>query len=175
VSRSVPALAVMVVTPRDTGWETELAYSRQHIEGARYEVRDGAIRVTWRRTDVTFGGFGRDDRRSVEPPSLELPKGAAAGTQWRDSYRTGDITVRTQSRVERRDTLQVDGAQVEVLVIDSRSTTSGAHPGTRNEKIWWAPTLGIPVRWDVDMDIGGVFSFRSRTRLELERTTPDRD
>lgn len=49
ISRKVPAEARLVVTPNGVGWEAELSYGRQHIEGARYTLQDGAIQVTWRR------------------------------------------------------------------------------------------------------------------------------
>ncbi len=172
ISRDLPAEARLVITPRDAGWEAELSYSRQHVEAARYMLREGDIRVTWRRTKVTFAGFGRDDRRTVEPASLFLPARPSPGTRWTERYRTGDISVRAQNRILRFERLPVDGKTVEVLVIDSRSTTSGAHPGTRLETLWWSPALGLPVRWDVDMDIGGVFAFQARTTVQLVSAVP---
>lgn len=172
ISRDIPAEALLVVTPRGSGWDAELSYSHQHIETARYELRDGAIRVTWRRTKITFAGFGRDDRRAIDPPSVFLPAGAAPGARWSEAYRTGDISVKGDNRILRAQRVSVDGANVDVLVVASRATTSGPHPGTRTETLWWASTLGLPVRWDVDMDIGGVFAFRARTRLELVSAVP---
>lgn len=174
ISRKVPAEARLVVTPNGVGWEAELSYSRQHIEGARYTLHDGAIQVTWRRTKVTFAGFGRDDRRSAEPPSVFLPAHAAVGTKWSEAYRTGDILVRSDNRVLRAAGVELDGKRVDALVLESRSTTSGAHPGTRIETDWWAPSLGLPIRWDVDTDIGGVFAFHSTTRLVLRSAVPSR-
>ncbi len=172
IGRDLPAEARLVVTPSENGWDAELSYSRQHIETARYEVRDGALRITWRRTKVTFAGFGSDDRRVIDPPSVFLPAGAAPGAHWSEAYRTGDISVQSDNRILRAEHVPVDGANVDVLVVVSRATTSGRHPGTRTETLWWASTLGLPVRWDVDMDIGGVFAFRARIRLELVSAIP---
>jgi hypothetical protein len=174
ISRDTPAEARLVVTSSGSGWEAELSYSRQHIEGARYELRDGAIRVTSRRTKVTFAGFGQDDRRTVDPPSVFLPAGAAPGTQWTEVFHTGDISVSTRNRVLRTEHVTVDGKGLDTLVVESRSTTNGVHPGTRTETLWWAPALGLPVRWDVDMDIGGVFAFRSRISVALLSAIGDR-
>ena len=172
VSRGLPAEARLVVTAHDGGWQAEVSYSRQHIEGARYVLRDGAIRVTWRRTKVTFAGFGRDDRRSVTPPSVFLPVRPEVGANWVEEYRTGDISVRAESRILRRERMTVAGERLETLVLESRSTTSGAHPGIRTETLWWSPALGLPVRWNVDMDIGGVFAFKARSSLVLRATAP---
>lgn len=174
ISRDIPAQALLVVTPRQNGWDAELSYSQQHIEAARYELRDGAIRVTWRRTKVTFAGFGRDDRRAIDPPSVFLPAGAAPGAHWSEAYRTGDISVKTDTRILRGERVTVDGTSIATLVVQSRSTTSGPHPGTRIETLWWAPKIALPLEWDMDMEIGGVFAFRARTRLELVSAIPVR-
>jgi hypothetical protein len=40
--------------------------------------------------------------------------------------------------------------------------------------MWWAPALALPVRWDVNMDIGGVFAFRSRISVTLVSAIPAR-
>jgi hypothetical protein len=174
ISRDVPAEAFLVVTPSPGGWESELSYSRQHIEGVRYVVRDGALLVTSRRTKITFAGFGQDDRRAAEPPSVLLPAGAAPGTKWTENYRTGDISIHNDDRIVRAEAVQVAGKPIKTLVIEYRSTTTGAHPGTRTETTWWAPTLGLPVRSEVEIDIGGVFAFRAKTRLDLVSTVPRR-
>ncbi len=172
VSRELPRDARLVVTSRPDGWEAELAYSRQHVESARYAIRGGQVRIAWRRTKVTFAGFGRDDRRTVDPPSLFLPADLAVGVRWAETYRTGDLRVRSDSRVLRSEVVDVGGTPVDAYVIAIRSLTQGPHPGTRTETLWWAPSLRLPVRWDVDMDIGGTFAFRARSTVRLRRATP---
>lgn len=172
VTRDVSPEARLVVTRRPDGWESELSYSRQHIEGARYALRDGAVRITWRRTKVTFAGFGRDDRRSVEPPSLFVRSDVKVGDRWKETFRTGDLTVRADTRVVRTEAVDVDGRTVPTYVIASSSITEGPHPGTRRETLWWAPSLRLPVRWDVDMDIGGTFTFRTNTSVVLRSVVP---
>lgn len=173
ITRALPAEARLVVTRRDDGWDAELDYSRQHIESMRVARRDGELRVTFRRTKVTFAGFGRDDRRAVEPPSLFLPANPAPGDHWSESYRTGDINVRADNRILRRERMRVGDREVDVLVLTSSSVTDGPHPGTRTETIWWSPALSLPVRWDVDMDIGGTFAFRARSTVRLTSTVSD--
>jgi hypothetical protein len=173
VTRSLPAQARLVVTSRADGWDAELAYSRQHIEAMRVARGGDDLRVTFRRTKVTFAGFGRDDRRTVEPPSLFLPARASPGTRWRETYRTGDLTVRAETRVVRAERMRVGDRHVDVLVVTSHSETDGPHPGTRDETLWWAPSLAVPVQWDVDMDIGGTFAFRARTSVRLVSAVPE--
>jgi hypothetical protein len=173
ITRALPAEARLVVTPRADGWDAELDYSRQHIESMRVVSDGGALKVTFRRTKVTFAGFGSDDRREVEPPSLFLPANPAPGMRWRESYRTGDINVRADNRIVRRERVRVGGRDVDVVVMTSSSVTDGPHPGTREETIWWAPALALPVRWDVDMDIGGTFAFKARSSVRLTSVAPE--
>lgn len=173
IGRDLPATAQMVVVAREGGWEAELLYSRQHIEGTRYVIAaDGAIRVTWHRTKVTFAGIGRDDRRDVEPPSLAVPSNPVPGVAWNERYRTGDVTVRVENRIDRAEVVRVGGRPVDTVVIVTRATTDGPHPGTRSETAWWAPALGLPVRWDIDMDIGGTFGFEVTSSVRLQSTRP---
>lgn len=172
ITRDVPSQARLVVTPDGAGWYAELSYSKQHIEGARYEQTSDGIVITSRRTKVTFAGVGRDDRRSLEPPSRFLPAGASAGTRWSESYRTGDIAVAVTTRIERTEALDVGGSAVATMLIISDATTTGAHPGTRRERLWWSPDLALPVRWDVDMEIRGTFGFSADTSLTLEAIEP---
>lgn len=174
IHRRLPSQATLVVTGDGHGWNAELSYSRQHIEGARYVIRDGAILVTSRRTKVTFAGFGQDDRRNADPPSVFLPAGAVVGTHWSEQSRTGDIDVRGENRVLRAERIAVAGVVVDTLVIESRSTITGTHPGTRTEVQWWAPSLGLAVRDTVTMDIGGVFGFSTDIEADLVDTRPVR-
>lgn len=174
VRRDLPAEALLVVTGSGDGWYAELSYSRQHIEGARYVIRDGAILVTSRRTKVTFAGFGRDDRREADPPSVFMPANALVGTRWSENSRTGDVEVRGENRVLRSQRITLGSEVVDTLVVEAKSRITGAHPGTRTEVIWWAPELGIPARSTVRMDIGGVFGFSTDIQTQLLSATPVR-
>lgn len=116
------------------------------------------------------------DRQTLATLNSAAPGSIPAGGPAPGVSRTAppEVSVavpRVASRVVRREHVAVDGTVVETLVVDSRSTRSGAHPGTRLDTLWWSPALGLPVRWDVDMDIGGVFAFRSRTSLKPVQTT----
>ena len=66
------------------------------------------------------------------------------------------------------------GKGFDTLVVEIQSVTDGPHPGTRDETMWWAPSLALPVRSDVNMDIGGVFAFRSPISVTLVSAIPAR-
>ena len=173
MGRELPPTARFVVTAVPGGWEGEMLYSQEHIETSRY-IRgdDGAMRVTWHRTKLTFAGIGRDDKRDVAPPSLAIPSDLTPGRTWSDRYRTGDINVSSESTIARAERVKVGMSAIDTVVIEIRSTTDGPHPGTRNETMWWAPSLNLPVRWDIEMDIGGTFGFKGRSSVTLTATVP---
>lgn len=173
IGRKLPGTTRLVVTHVSGGWEATFFFSEEHVEASRYIPQaDGALTVTWHRTKVTFAGIGRDDKRDVTPPSLVLPADAAPGKSWRERYRTGDINVDTESRIVGAEQVRVGNTPVDTLLIETHSTTDGPHPGTRDEKLWWAPTLGLPARWDVAMDIGGTFGFTGRSSIRLASPVP---
>jgi len=175
IDRTLPGEARLIVTALSGGvYQTELDYSQEHIEAARYRRTPAGIRITWRRTDITFAGIGRDDRRAVTPPSLYLPAGLRVGRAWTERYRTGDLRVTATSRVVRAERVDVGGRSVPTLVVVTRSETSGPHPGTRTETIWWAPSLGLEVRRSDRLHVGGTFAFRESADLGLEAAEPAR-
>ena len=94
------------------------------------------------------------------------------GRAWSGSYRAGDLPVTFRSRVERADALEVDGRRYKVWVVRSDSDTGGVHPGTRTDVWWWSPRLALPLRWTIDMRIGGPATLRTRADLVLQSAIP---
>lgn len=172
VSRELPAEGTVAVSGTDDGWEVLTTYSRQHIEAARYRRDGDAVRMTWRRVDVTFG-IGRDDRRDIEGVARLVPAiDPAPGTRWADRYTTGSLVNTVENRVLRRDRLVIGGDAVDTVVIASTTTTTGALAGTRRETLWWSPVHRLVVRSELDVDIGGAFGYRSRITSELVGLVP---
>jgi hypothetical protein len=172
ISRGLPAQARYVVTLVPEGYQEELDISEQHKEGVRFRVTKAGTRATWRRTDVTFLGIGRDDRRDLVPPPLQLPARLPPGRTWSGRYVAGELPVSYRSEVLRRESVQVGGRRLPVVVYRSSSDTGGAHPGTRVDTIWWSPALALPLRWSIDMRIRGTVRLDTRADLVLEDTEP---
>lgn len=172
ISRGLPGEARYVVTEAAGGYRAQLSMSQEHIEGVTLKVGAGGSREVARRTKVTFLGFGRDDRRALRPPPLWLPARLTTGRTWSGSYTAGDLPVTYRSRVLRRDAVEVDGRRWAVWVVRSESRTGGVHPGDRTDTWWWSPRLALPLRWDLDMRIGGPASLSTRASLTLVRTNP---
>ena len=172
LSRDLPDVARYVVTASPGGYREELDISKEHIEAVTLRVGPRGTREVARRTKVTFLGFGRDDRRDLRPPPLRLPARLSAGRTWSGSYAAGSLPVTFRSRVERADAIEVDGRRYKVWVVRSDSDTGGVHPGTRIDVMWWSPRLALPLRWTIDMRIGGPATLRTRAELTLESAVP---
>jgi hypothetical protein len=173
ISRDLPGHARYVVTTTAGGYAEELDISEEHIEGLRLRVAaDGGSHAVSRRTEVTFVGVGRDDRRDLRPPPVHLPRALPVGRAWSGRYMAGELPVSFRSRVLGRETVQVEGRRYPVVVVRTVGDTGGAHPGTRTDTRWWAPALALPLRWTIDMRIRGVVTLDTHAGLTLESVTP---
>ncbi len=173
VSRSLPPEGTVSVTGHGAGWEVLTTYSRQHIEAARYVMRENAVSMVWRRVDVSFAGIGRDDRRDIDGTARLVPSiDPAPGTRWNDAYLTGTLKNTVRNSAVRRETLTIGGERVDTVVVSSVTTTEGALSGTRDETFWWSPSHRMVIRSRLVIDIGGAFGYRSEIDSELAGLTP---
>jgi hypothetical protein len=172
VTRDLPDEARYVVTSTQEGFQEELSVSEQHIEAVRFQVTAEGSRAVWRRTDVTFLGIGRDDRRELEPPPLHMPRGLPVGRTWSGRYVAGELPVSYRSEVLRREAVEVAGERLPAIVVRTVGDTGGAHPGRRVDTFWWSPRLALPLRWTIDMEIRGTVTLDATADLRLEAIEP---
>lgn len=172
LSRALPDMALYVVTALPGGYREELDLSEEHVESVDLRVGPrGALEVA-RRTKVTFLGVGRDDRRTMRPPPLRMPRTLRVGDAWSDRYVAGTLPISARARVLRKDAVEVDGERRAVMVIRSVTDTGGTHPGRRTGTMWWSPGLALPLRWTIDMEIRGIARLRTRSDLVMESLEP---
>lgn len=172
VRRDLPDEARYVVTASPDGYLEELSLSREHVEATRFVLGGEGARATWRRSHVTFAGLGRDDRRELVPPPLHMPRVLAPGRTWGGRYRAGTLAFRYRSRALRREGVEVGGRLLPAVVVEVTTRTSGAHPGTRRETLWWSPALSMPLRWRIALDVGGPATLHTDADLVLRAVTP---
>lgn len=172
VDRALPALAPMIVRSTADGYETELRVSEEHIEGFTYRVDDEGAHTTNSRTKLTFLRIGRDDRRTLRPPPLHMPRAPKVGAGWTDRSTAGTLKVVSRSRVAREEVVVVGEERVRTVVVQITSDTSGAHPGRRVEWVWWSRELSLAVRHDVDMEIRGVVGLDYEASFRLLAVDP---
>ncbi len=172
VSRDLPGEARYVVTSTSGGFQEQLSLSEEHIEAVRFRVTADGSRAVWRRTDVTFLGVGRDDRRALRPPPIHLPRRLAVGRAWSGHYAAGELPVSYRSEVVGREAVEVAGERLPAFVVRTVGDTGGAHPGRRVNIFWWSPRLALPLRWTIDMEIKGTATLDTTADLRLEAVAP---
>lgn len=172
ISRSLPDRALYVITAAPGGYAEELDLSDEHIEGVRLRVGAKAVREVSRRTDVTFLGVGRDDRRDLAPAPVRLKRPLAVGARWASRYLLGELPARSRGRVLRTDVVEVEGTSIPVFVVRIVAETEGAHPAVRTDTLWWSSAHSLPLRWTIDTRVEGAVSLRTRAELALESVTP---
>jgi hypothetical protein len=173
-SRSLPAEAVYVITPKVGGYHEDLRLSEEHIEETDFAVGGIGANATWRRTKITFLGMGTDDRDAVEPPSFDHPTRLRVGRRWSGTYRLGTLAVSYTGRVTGRETATLDGTRIPVFVIRTDSTFKGSTHGTRTDVLRWSPELSLPVTWSIQQKTGGDADFAIDADLTLVSGTPQR-
>jgi hypothetical protein len=172
VTRDLPAEARIVVRPAGSGFWRTLALSEEHVEGTRFGVSGAGTRAVARSTTVTVGGLGRTDDVNLVPPPLIYPRTLKVGAQWRQRYALRDMTVDALVRVTGRTVVPVAGQDVPVFVIRTNGVVTGPIAGRRDDTEWYAPSLGMPARLVLNMDLSGDASLRVAADLRLASTAP---
>lgn len=172
VTRDLPAEARIVVRPAPDGYWRSLALSEEHVESTRLRVFAVGTRAVARSTKVTVAGLGRTDDVTLVPPPLIYPRTLAVGDHWRQRYALRELHVDAQVRVTGRAVLPVNGQDVPVFIIRTSGQITGPMPGHRDDTEWYAPSLGLPVRLTIAMDITGTASLKLTADLSLASATP---
>ena len=172
IDRPLPDEARIVVRPAPKGFWRTLALSEEHVEASRLRIAPEGEYLEERVTSVKVTGLGRDDRQKLVPPPLVYPAAMEPGDAWTERYMMDEVRVVTRARVLRAETVEVDGAQLQVLVIDKRGKVSGPLAGVRDDRVWWSPELRMPVRWVMRTKLDGFASLRTDAELVLTRPAP---
>ena len=172
ITRTLPSVAQLVITPRADGYQRQLYLSADHLEATRYQLGADGFRETWVRTKLGFGFYSRDDARPVVPKPLAFPRRPRVGQTWTERYSLGSLATTAVSRVLRQESIPMDGQAFPVVVIETRLVTLGTHPGNERDTLWWSPERGIAIRAALTRKIRGAVTLDVTSNLELESLTP---
>ena len=172
VSRSLPSRAQVVVTRGGNLLTMEVDLSAQHLEAQRYRLTSAGRMLVWQRTRITILGVTQDDAEDTVPATLSQPANLSPGLRWTQRFKAQALPVVSRNRVVRVGSAVVAGRRYRVYEISSVSVTGGAHPGTDREIDWYAPALGMNVRFSIDRRIGGTFPYRMSADARLLTPSP---
>ncbi|MDH3226617.1 MAG: hypothetical protein OEM67_05955, partial [Thermoleophilia bacterium] len=173
VSRELPGQAQMIVWQRPGGFETRLAYSGEHVEGARYELASAGIAQTWSRTKLSLLGTTSDEDAVLDPPALWIPADLSEGAGWEARYEADGSTTTHSSEVTGTETVSVGGSQVEAVVIERTTSITGSVTGQWTDVYWWSAELALPVQMRVEGESReGIGVFSQTATLTLSASEP---
>lgn len=171
--RDLPAEGVLVVTRSADGTVThERRFSDDHLESQTFTDGPDGLVLAEQRQDVSFAGMRRDERDVPEPAPLLFPATMAVGERWQASYALRKLQVTTASDVVGTETVDVDGQEVDTYVIEQHTTSSGPFEGDERVRIWWAPSLAMPVRRTIERKLSGSFAYQLELDERLASTEP---
>lgn len=171
VDRDLPRDARIVVRGAPGGYWRTLVLSGEHVESTRFRVTAAGARAVQRRTIVTVAGIGREDLVDLKPPPLSHPARLRVGDTWTERYHLDEVLVDARVRVTGREEVSVGGRAHSAFIIRTKALVTGPFPGWRTDVMWWSPVLAMPLRWKIDMDIGGAASLA--THADMLLTSPD--
>jgi hypothetical protein len=172
ITRTLPERAPLIIRYQPQGYETESRYSDQHTEWVRYDLRADGAYADWAQTKVSAAAVSRTQPRDWHPQPLRLPVAPRVGQTWAGDYRSGDLRVRIESEVLRRDTVAVGQESVPVAVIRSTQTISGEYDGTRTEHFWYAPASALVARYQIESSLDGPVDLDFTADQTLTSLTP---
>jgi hypothetical protein len=123
----------------------DLRFSDQHEEREIASFDDGGVAFVYEAGSVTFGPYTRTSEADYNPPMVQVPSTLAPGavvrgtTDAKSRVEDWTVTVEGQERVGDVDTW--------VVRIERQSRPGSAEEVTRTRRYWYAPSLGIWVKW----------------------------
>jgi len=121
--------------------------ANKHDERHIYRYTAGAVTLTYEEATVTCSGIKQSTTVAYSPAQTRLVLPLRVGASWHseggDSGRTEDAT----GQVVGTTVLTVGGRDYRTFVIDTHVVMSGSETGSRDQRWWWAPDLGMPLQW----------------------------
>src|SRR5581483_10783845 len=119
----------------------------KHDERHIYRYTTGGVQLGYEQATVTCGGVKQSSTVNYSPDQLRVPAKLTVGETWRDH---GGDNARTESgsaKIVGTTTLSFGGTSYETYVIDTHLTMTGSESGSRTQRWWWSPALGMPLKW----------------------------
>jgi hypothetical protein len=150
-NRSLPSSGSFAVnraqgeTP--TSYVFDFPISDDHTERHIYRYEGDQMFLDFEGARVTCAGVSQTSEVSFSPPELRVAAGLKVGAEWSGRSGDADRTEAYRASVVRTESVTVAGVAVASFVIETRIDLSGSESGHRFQRWWYAPSLGLPVKW----------------------------
>jgi hypothetical protein len=123
------------------------ASANKHDERHIYRYSSSAVVLGFEQATVTCSGVKQSTTVDYSPAQTRVRLPLQVGAGW--SSRGGDAnrTEAATSKVTGTSRVSVAGRSYLVYVIDTHIDMTGSESGTRDQTWWYAPSLGVPLRW----------------------------
>ncbi|HJP66895.1 MAG TPA: hypothetical protein VKA30_11410 [Actinomycetota bacterium] len=130
-----------------TSYAFDLPISGDHTERHLYRYDGNRLYLDFEGARVTCAGVAQTSEISFSPPELRVVAPLKVGAEWSGASGDADRTEHYRATVLQTETLSVAGRSVPTFVIETRIDLTGSESGHRLQRWWYAPSLGMPVRW----------------------------
>jgi hypothetical protein len=121
--------------------------ANRHDERHIYRYGSGGISLSYEQATVTCGGIKQSSTVSYSPVQLRVPASPTVGDSWKDDGGDGARTESGTSKIVGQENVVIAGRSYPTYVIDTHLSMSGSESGSRDQRWWWSPTLGMPLKW----------------------------
>jgi len=119
----------------------------RHDERHIYRYTSTGVYLDFEEATVTCSGVKQSSAVSYTPAQLRAKLPLSIGATWHskggDSSRTEDA----QASVTGATHLNVGGRSYLTYIIKTTVKMTGSETGTRSQEWWYAPSLGVPLKW----------------------------
>lgn len=157
VNRTLPPTATALVRHTPEGYDVETRYSKEHIEISKYRLAEAGSFVTFANTRLEVGPVTTVKERAWSPELLRLPLDTKAPLG--GNFKSGDLDLVIKSRLLPDEKVTVAGTPVDVTVVEHVQDIKGEYTGSRTEKFWFSPKLGMIVRYTITSTLKGPVDF----------------
>lgn len=121
--------------------------ANRHDERHIYRYTSSGVFLTYEEATVTCGGVKQSSTVSYSPAQQRVQLPLSTGATWRTEGGDSGRTEQATFQVVGQQSVTVAGRSYKTWVIDASVSMSGSESGTRSQRWWWAPALGIPLKW----------------------------
>jgi hypothetical protein len=123
------------------------ATANKHDERHIYRYTKSTVTLTYEEATVTCSGIKQSTTVNYDPAQTRIQLPLTVGATWHSHGGDANRTEDASSKIAGTTHLTVAGRSYLTYVIDTRIAMSGSESGTRDQRWWWAPALGVPLKW----------------------------